>query len=78
MATEIADDVELLRVPAGREQLVVRLSSYGSSGRRADVRRFWQNDEGEWLPSKKGTAIPTDALPAVIEALTKAQRMLVP
>jgi hypothetical protein len=36
-----------------------------------DVREYYEADDGEWRPTKKGVTIPPDSVPAFIEAVTR-------
>jgi Transcriptional Coactivator p15 (PC4) len=39
-----------------------------------DIRAYFQNKDGEWLPTKKGIAIPKDKLESLIGLLRSAQK----
>jgi hypothetical protein len=58
-----------------RERIKVSIEEYRNS-RFVDCRVYWQNDEGEWLPSKKGIALSADTIDAVIQALQQASKKL--
>ena len=34
-----------------------------------DIRRYYENEEGEWLPTKKGVTLPLDKAEAIAEAI---------
>ncbi len=36
-----------------------------------DLRQFFQGEDGQWLPTKKGVAFPWELREALIEALRK-------
>jgi len=38
-----------------------------------DIRNFYETDDGEWKPTRKGIAIPVDLYDELIEALTEAK-----
>ena len=38
----------------------------------ADVRVFWQDEQGSWKPSRKGISLGGNCINEVIEALQKA------
>jgi len=42
-----------------------------------DCRVYYEDDQGEWRPSKKGIALNSECIKNVIGALQKAQRTLV-
>jgi hypothetical protein len=59
MATETQEKIEgeIGRCRKGAGEIVV-VSVAPFRGRlRLDVRVFWQNDAGEWLPTRKGVSI---------------------
>ena len=41
-----------------------------------DCRVYWQDEAGEWRPSKKGIALNGDCIGEVIEALQKTSKKL--
>ena len=41
-----------------------------------DLRVYWQDDQGEWRPTKKGIALNLDCINEVIEGLQRAGRKL--
>ncbi len=38
-----------------------------------DIRQFFEGDGGDWLPTKKGVAVPIELREALIEAFQKAE-----
>jgi hypothetical protein len=34
-----------------------------------DIRQYYENEEGEWRPTKKGVTLPTDKLEELKEAI---------
>ena len=75
MATTERQEQEIARFDAGREQIVVRVSEFKGK-QYLDVRRYWQDDEGEWAPSKKGCSIPAEIAADVVNAMTAGVRAL--
>ena len=41
-----------------------------------DLRVYFENDDGEWKPTKKGVAIHVDLFGKLMEALKEAEQML--
>jgi len=41
-----------------------------------DIREYFKNQAGEWIPTKKGIAITTSMLSEVITAMEKAEELL--
>lgn len=58
-----------------KEQIQVALAEYRGTT-FIDVRVYWENDQGEWLPSKKGIALNKDSIDKVIDALQQASKKL--
>lgn len=59
------------------ETEVLRVSTEEYKGRKyVDVRIYFENDEGEWKPTKKGVTIQPDRIEAFMELLRKAQKAL--
>jgi hypothetical protein len=55
------------------ETEVVRVSVEEFKGRKyLDLRIYFQNDEGEWKPTKKGVTVQPDKVKMLIELLNKA------
>lgn len=44
-------------LPAGRDVIRVSLSRVNGKECKLDIRRYYQNDEGEWCPTKKGIGL---------------------
>jgi len=41
-----------------------------------DIRNFYEGDDGEWLPTRKGVAVPVDLYPELMDALTAAKELI--
>jgi hypothetical protein len=55
----------------------IRISTEEFKGRAyIDVRIYFEDNEGEWKPTKKGVTINPDKLEQVIELLRNAQEKL--
>jgi hypothetical protein len=75
MAEEIQGTDELLvrAIDKGMGSRVhVRLSRFRDRD-YLDIRNFYQTEEGEWKPTRKGIAIPVDLYNELIEALEAAK-----
>ena len=56
---------------------VVRISVEEYKGHKfVDCRVYWQDEAGDWKPSKKGIALNDECLDGVIEGLQKASKAL--
>jgi hypothetical protein len=58
-----------------KEKIRVSIEEYRGH-KFIDCRVYWQDDQGEWRPSKKGIALNSDSIDKVIEALQKASKKL--
>jgi len=53
-------------------QIHVRLSEF--KGRHyLDIRNFYETDDGEWKPTRKGISIPVEFFVEVLDALNEAK-----
>ena len=57
------------------EQIRVSIEEYRNSV-FVDLRVYWQDKDGEWKPSKRGIALPAQAIDGVIAALRKGKKAL--
>lgn len=58
-----------------KEKIRVSIEEYRGT-RFVDCRVYWEDDQGNWKPSKKGIALNGDCIESVIEALQKASNEL--
>ncbi len=59
------------------ETEVVRVSTEEYKGRKyVDVRIYFENDQGEWKPTKKGVTIQPDKVEEFLELIKKAGEAL--
>jgi hypothetical protein len=58
-----------------KERIRVSIEEYRNST-FVDVRVYWQNEAGEWKPSRKGIALNDECIDPVIKALQKASKAL--
>ncbi len=62
---------------ARNETEVLRVSAEEYKGRKyVDVRIYFENDEGEWKPTKKGVTIQPEKVEEFIELIKKAGKAL--
>lgn len=57
------------------ERLRVIVKSYRNR-QYVDIRMYWQDEQGQWLPSKKGIILNAQILGEVDELLRKASKEL--
>jgi hypothetical protein len=64
------------RIPKNpTEEVRVALTSYRGHD-LVDIRVFFQDEQGEWRPTKRGVSISVDSFAELREAITKAEEML--
>lgn len=57
------------------ERIRVSIEEYRNST-FVDLRVYWQDEAGQWRPSRKGIALSSETIDEVIEALQKASKEL--
>ncbi|RME87861.1 MAG: transcriptional regulator [Candidatus Hydrogenedentota bacterium] len=58
-----------------KEIVRVEISEYRGK-KLLNIRTWFLNDEGQYLPSKKGIAVSVEKIPELIDALKKAKEYL--
>lgn len=58
-----------------KERIRVSIEEYRGT-RFIDCRVYFEDENGEWRPTKKGVALNADSIKGVIEALQKASKKL--
>jgi len=58
-----------------KERIRVSIEEYRGH-KFVDCRVYWQDEQGEWRPSKKGIALNDECIDPVIQALQKASKAL--
>jgi hypothetical protein len=56
-------------------QIQIRLSRFHERT-YLDIRNFYEADDGEWKPTRKGIAIPVELYTELMDALKEAQPLL--
>jgi hypothetical protein len=57
------------------EEVRVSLTSYRGHD-LVDIRVFFQDEQGEWRPTKRGVSLSVDSFAELREAVVKAEEML--
>lgn len=57
------------------EEVRVSLTSYRGHD-LVDIRVFFQDEQGEWRPTKRGVSLSVDSFAELREAVAKAEEML--
>jgi hypothetical protein len=66
-----AEPIFMKEVVVGKERLRIEIKRW--EGRMIfSAWRFWQNDGGEWKPSKRGVSFAVERLPEVAEVIDEA------
>lgn len=71
---EQRDEVEIASFDAGREQIVVRVTTFKGK-KYLDLRKYWEADDG-FAPSKKGCMVPAELVDDVLAAMEKGAAAL--
>jgi len=70
---ESADEILVRAIDKGLgNRIHVRLSRFRERD-YLDIRNFYETDDGEWKPTRKGIAIPVEFYDELIEALGAAK-----
>ncbi len=76
---------ERVEQPETGDEVLVRVIDKGLGGRihirvshfkdrdYIDVRNFYEADDGQWLPTRKGIAVPVELYQELLDALTAAK-----
>jgi len=75
MAEEVqaTDEVLVRSIDKGMgSRIHVRLSKFRDRD-YLDIRNFYETDDGEWKPTRKGIAVPVDLYDDLMKALTEAK-----
>jgi hypothetical protein len=67
----------LIREIEKNENEHIRISTEEFKGRKyVDIRIYYENEEGEWKPTRKGIALNPDIIDKAIEGLQRASEKL--
>jgi len=59
----------------GKDRIIVSLTEF--KGRQyVDIRTYFENQEGEWIPTKKGISITPENLDDMIKFLEEAKKKI--
>jgi hypothetical protein len=58
-----------------KERIRISIEEYRGH-KFVDCRVYWQDEQGDWKPSKKGIALNDECIDPVIEALQKASKAM--
>ncbi len=58
----------------GGDELIRATISDFAGKQRADLRVYFQTDDGAWHPTKRGVSVTTDLMPELKKAVTKLEK----
>ena len=65
--------MQIGEIEKGKDKIIVTVKEFKSK-QYIDVRTYFENDEGEWIPTKKGISFTPENLSDAIKLLQKAQK----
>lgn len=65
--------MEIGTVDKGKDRIIVTVKEFRGK-QYIDIRTYFENDEGDWIPTKKGISLTPDNLDAVIKFLQQAKK----
>jgi hypothetical protein len=67
--------MEIGEIEKGKDKIIISVKEF--KGRQyVDVRTFFANDEGEWIPTKKGVTLSPETVDDAIRYLQEAKKQL--
>ncbi|HOV90522.1 MAG TPA: transcriptional coactivator p15/PC4 family protein [Syntrophorhabdaceae bacterium] len=67
--------MEIGEINKGKDKIKVALKEFKGK-RYVDMRTYFENDEGEWIPTKKGITFSPDLLEDVLKILKDAKKVI--
>ncbi|GEM_PF-307447 len=67
--------MEIGEINKGRDKIIVALKEFKGKS-YVDIRTYFENDEGKWLPTKKGITFSPELLDDVLKLLNEAKKKL--
>ena len=65
--------MQIGEIPKGNDKIIVTVKEFKGK-QYIDLRTHFQNDQGEWIPTKKGISLTPDNLDEMIQFLQKAKK----
>jgi hypothetical protein len=65
--------MQIGEIEKGKDKIIVTVKEFKGK-QYIDVRTHFENDEGEWIPTKKGISFTPENLAEAIKLLQKAQK----
>ncbi len=65
--------MQIGEIQKGKDKIIVTVKEFKGK-QYIDLRTYFQNDDGEWIPTKKGISLTPDNLDEMIQFLQKAKK----
>jgi len=65
--------MEIGEIQKGKDKIIVTVKEFKGK-QYIDLRTYFQNDDGEWIPTKKGISLTPDNIDDMIGFLQKAKK----
>jgi len=65
--------MQIGEIGKGKDKIIVTVKEFKGK-QYIDIRTFFENDEGEWIPTKKGISFTPENLDEAIKLLQKAKK----
>ncbi|MCX5808253.1 MAG: transcriptional coactivator p15/PC4 family protein [Proteobacteria bacterium] len=65
--------MQIGEIDKGKDKIIVTVKEFKGK-QYIDIRTFFENDDGEWIPTKKGISFTPENLDEAIKLLQKAKK----
>jgi hypothetical protein len=65
--------MEIGEIPKGKDKIIIAVKEFKGK-EYIDIRTHFENDEGDWIPTKKGITLTPDSLDEMIDLLKTAKK----
>jgi hypothetical protein len=65
--------MEVGEIPKGNDKIIVALKEFKGK-EYIDIRTHFENNDGDWIPTKKGITLTPDSLDEMIDILKTAKK----
>ncbi|MCX5815862.1 MAG: transcriptional coactivator p15/PC4 family protein [Proteobacteria bacterium] len=65
--------MQIGEIDKGKDKIIVTVKEFKGK-QYIDIRTFFENDDGEWIPTKKGISFTPENLDEAIKLLQKARK----
>jgi len=65
--------MQIGEIGKGKDKIIVTVKEFKGK-QYIDIRTFFENDDGEWIPTKKGISFTPENLDEAIKLLQKAKK----